>query len=60
MNNNYGEMGIYNFCKPLKIEKTITYAFNNVFAVLKYYQRRSERLFELILVFQGGFWHVLY
>jgi len=29
-------------------------------AELKYYQRSSERLFELILVFQGGFWHALY
>jgi len=28
MNNNYGEMG--SFCKSLKIEKTIAYAFNNV------------------------------
>jgi len=47
------------FCKSLKIEKTIAYAFNNV-AELKYHQRRSERLFELILVFQGGFWRALY
>jgi len=34
--------------------------FQLCFAELKYYQRRSERLFELILVFQGGFWRVLY
>jgi len=42
------------FCKLLKVEKTIANVFNNVFSELKYYQRRSERLCVLILVFQGG------
>jgi len=40
------------FGKSLKIKTTITYMR---FAELEYYQRRFERLFELILVFQGGF-----
>jgi len=43
------------FCKLLKIKKTIVYAFKLRFAELKYYQRRSERLFELILVCQSSF-----
>jgi len=34
--------------------------FQLCFAELKYYQRRSEKFFELILVFQGGFWYALY
>jgi len=41
-------------CKSLKIKKPIVYGFNYV-SELKYYQRKSERLFELILVLQGGF-----
>jgi len=44
------------FCKSQEIEKTIAYAFDNVLLnFMKYYQRRSEGLLELILVFQGGF-----
>jgi len=44
------------FCKSLKIEKTIAYAFNNVllnWGVTK--EGMYERHFELTLVFQGGF-----
>jgi len=34
--------------------------FQLCFAELKDYKGRYKRLFELILAFQGGFWHVLY
>jgi len=55
-NNNYGEMG--SFCKSLKIEKAITYAFNN--ALLNWsISKEGLRgiLSYAILLFQGGFWH---
>jgi len=46
----YGKMG--SFCKSLKIEKTVVCDFYNVLNWSIYYQRRSERLFEVVLVFQ--------
>jgi len=61
MKSDYREMS--SFCKSLKIKKTICDnmpIFLQCFRELKYYQRRSDRLFKLILVFQGSFWCALY
>jgi len=56
----YGNMEKWALFQVAKNWKNTCLCYWLCFAELKYYQRRSERLFELILVFQGGFWCALY
>jgi len=42
------------FCESLKIKITIAYAFNNVLLNWSITKEEGLKVFELILIFQGG------
>jgi len=48
------------FLHVAKNQENDCLCFKLHFTELKDYKGRSKRFFELILAFQGGFWHVLY
>ena len=48
------------FLQVVENQENDCLCFQLCFAELNDYKGKSEKLFELILAFQCGFWHVLY
>jgi len=55
MNMNNMNMEKWALLQVAENQENDCLCFQLCFAELKYYQRKSERLFELILIFQGSF-----